>query len=64
MLPHVGFFVFCKISIETVRRDLEHLEKEGYLKRVHRGAVLEEINGKELNFTERETKFIDKIQIV
>ena len=48
------------VSIETVRRDLEYLEKEGYLKRVHGGAVLEEVNGKELHFTERETKCIDE----
>ncbi|MDF2568296.1 MAG: deoR, partial [Oscillospiraceae bacterium] len=28
------------VSIETVRRDLEYLEKQGLLKRVHGGAVL------------------------
>jgi len=28
------------ISIETVRRDLEYLEKQGYLRRVYGGAVL------------------------
>lgn len=32
------------VSTETVRRDLEHLEKEGLIKRVHGGAVLNEIN--------------------
>jgi DeoR family fructose operon transcriptional repressor len=44
------------VSIETIRRDLEFLEKEGYLKRVHGGAVLEEVNSRELTFTVRETK--------
>lgn len=29
------------VSIETIRRDLEYLEKQGYLKRVYGGAVLE-----------------------
>lgn len=32
------------VSIETVRRDLEYLEKEGCLKRVYGGAVLEKLN--------------------
>lgn len=44
------------VSFETVRRDLEYLEKEGYLKRVHGGAVLDEVNSVELPFTMRETK--------
>jgi DeoR family fructose operon transcriptional repressor len=45
------------VSIETIRRDLEHLEKMGRLKRVHGGAVLEE-NRNELTFTVRESKNI------
>jgi DeoR family fructose operon transcriptional repressor len=45
------------VSIETIRRDLEHLEKMGHLKRVHGGAVLEE-NRHELTFTVRESKNI------
>ncbi|WP_299093665.1 DeoR/GlpR family DNA-binding transcription regulator [uncultured Metabacillus sp.] len=45
------------VSFETVRRDLEYLEKEGYLKRVHGGAVLDEVNSVELTFTTRETKY-------
>lgn len=32
------------VSIETVRRDLEHMEKVGLLKRVHGGAVLDRMN--------------------
>ena len=51
-------------SIETVRRDLEHLEKSGYLKRVYGGAVLEKVGTNEVNFTIRENKNLDeKIEI-
>ena len=28
-----------RVSLETIRRDLEYLEKQGALKRVHGGAV-------------------------
>ncbi len=31
-------------SEPSIRRDLQHLEKQGYLKRVHGGAILEESN--------------------
>ncbi len=48
------------VSIETVRRDLEILEKEGRLKRVYGGAVLEKIDGSELTGTDRKTKCIDE----
>jgi DeoR family transcriptional regulator, fructose operon transcriptional repressor len=48
------------VSTETVRRDLEYLENEGFLRRVRGGAVLDEINSKEMNFTVRETKNIDE----
>ncbi|MBC2579462.1 DeoR/GlpR family DNA-binding transcription regulator [Clostridium sp. DJ247] len=52
------------ISIETVRRDLEYLEKEGYLKRVYGGAVLEKVGANEVNFAIRETKNMEeKIEI-
>lgn len=47
-----------EVSIETVRRDLEYLEKEGLLKRVYGGAVLDtpkssqvEMSTRQLNFT-------------
>lgn len=46
------------VSIETVRRDLEYLEKEGYLKRVYGGAVLENVNAKQMSFKTRETEYI------
>ncbi|KKI92115.1 DeoR faimly transcriptional regulator [Bacillus sp. SA1-12] len=48
------------VSTETVRRDLEYLEKEGYLRRVRGGAVLDEVNSIEMNFTLRETKNIEE----
>ncbi len=32
------------VSSETIRRDLENLEKEGFVKRVHGGATLEKSN--------------------
>lgn len=47
-------------SIETVRRDLEHLEKSGYLKRVYGGAVLEKVGTNEVNFAVRENKNINE----
>jgi DeoR/GlpR family transcriptional regulator of sugar metabolism len=47
------------VSIETVRRDLEFLEKEGLLKRVHGGAILDE-GSRELTFTVRETKNMEE----
>ncbi len=42
------------VSVETVRRDLEHLEKEGFLHRVHGGAMLDQINPKSIDFKIRE----------
>ncbi|WP_027416375.1 DeoR/GlpR family DNA-binding transcription regulator [Aneurinibacillus terranovensis] len=48
------------VSNETVRRDLEYLEREGRLRRVRGGAVLDEINSNEVNFTLREAKNIDE----
>lgn len=52
------------VSVETIRRDLEHLEGEGYLKRVHGGAVLEKIGSIEMNFSTREKEYQEqKLQI-
>ncbi len=48
------------VSIETVRRDLEILEKDGKLRRVYGGAVLETVNGIELTSIDRKTKNIDE----
>lgn len=47
-----------RVSFETIRRDLEFLEKQGFLTRVHGGAVLEEVNSRELSFTVRESKYL------
>ncbi|THF84481.1 DeoR/GlpR family DNA-binding transcription regulator [Cohnella fermenti] len=45
------------VSFETIRRDLDHLEKENYLRRVHGGATLPENDYRiELPFTIREHK--------
>ncbi|MBS4192002.1 DeoR/GlpR transcriptional regulator [Bacillus sp. FJAT-49705] len=48
------------VSTETVRRDLEYLEKEGYLRRIRGGAVLDNVSSKEINFSLRETKNIEE----
>ena len=42
------------ISIETVRRDLEYLERQGYLERVYGGAVQKTFLGAEPEYTNRE----------
>ena len=54
------------VSIDTVRRDLEVLEKNGILKRVHGGAILKQNNENVLNklFNEREVKNLEKKQEV
>ena len=54
------------VSIDTVRRDLEVLEKNGVLKRVHGGAVLIQNTENVLNklFNEREVKNLEKKQEV
>lgn len=54
------------VSIDTVRRDLEVLEKKGIVKRVHGGAVLIQNTDNVLNklFTEREIKNLEKKQEV
>lgn len=43
------------VTEETIRRDLEKLEKEGLLKRTYGGAVLHESTNLELPFNVRET---------
>lgn len=45
------------VSIETVRRDLEVLEKNGVLKRVYGGAILKKGYIYKSNFTSRENEF-------
>lgn len=45
------------VSIETIRRDLEHLEKQGILERVYGGAVPKKIVVDKLSFDKREEEF-------
>lgn len=45
------------VSIETIRRDLEALEKQGFLKRVYGGAILKKNTIDKLNFSNRENEF-------
>ncbi|MGC8229313.1 DeoR/GlpR family DNA-binding transcription regulator [Pseudobacillus badius] len=54
------------VSIDTIRRDLEALEKKGSVKRVHGGAVLKQSNNNVLNklFNEREVENLEKKQEV
>jgi DeoR family transcriptional regulator of aga operon/DeoR family fructose operon transcriptional repressor len=42
------------LSIETIRRDLEYLEKQGHLRRVYGGAVLHGLYGEEPEYENRE----------
>ncbi|TMV52743.1 DeoR/GlpR transcriptional regulator [Paenibacillus mesophilus] len=47
------------VSFETIRRDLEHLEGEGLLKRVHGGAVSKQLDyAREIPLTVRELAFL------
>lgn len=57
-----GLMELFKVSFETIRRDLEYLEKEGQLQRVHGGAKLIETydTTQELPFTIRELKYRDE----
>lgn len=48
------------VSIETVRRDLEFLEKEGLLKRVYGGAVLERVSNEEASFSKRKVEKLEE----
>ena len=45
------------VSVETIRRDLEHLEKEGKLERVYGGAVPKKVLVDKLSFDKREEEF-------
>jgi Transcriptional regulators of sugar metabolism len=44
------------VSKETIRRDLEHLEKHGNLRRIRGGAVARQLSGKEPEYSLREIK--------
>ena len=51
-----------KVSMETIRRDLESLEKQYFLKRVHGGAIALKRNIHATNFNERKTVHIKEKQ--
>lgn len=52
------------VSIETIRRDLEYLEKKGVLERVYGGAVLKKVSVDKLSFEKREEEFrSEKLEI-
>lgn len=44
------------VSVETIRRDLDNLEKKGHLKKVYGGAVLASHFDNETTFTNRKTE--------
>ncbi|WP_052085800.1 DeoR/GlpR family DNA-binding transcription regulator [Clostridium sp. HMP27] len=46
------------VSIETIRRDLEYLEKNGYLSRVYGGAIIKSAYGLEPEYSSREVKHL------
>lgn len=48
------------VSIETIRRDLETLEKKGLLKRVHGGAVLKGNQSSKLHYAKRKDESIEE----
>ncbi|QTD40996.1 DeoR/GlpR family DNA-binding transcription regulator [Sporosarcina sp. Te-1] len=49
------------VSFETIRRDLEYLEGEGYLKRVHGGAIPKEPDySKEIPLPLRESIYVEE----
>lgn len=49
-----------KVTEETIRRDLEKLEKDGYLRRTHGGAVCVKDPSGDLPFLERETIHVEE----
>lgn len=48
------------VTEETIRRDLERLEKEGYLRRTHGGAVGTKESSNELPYVQREVMNIEE----
>lgn len=49
-----------QVSFETVRRDLEYMEKCGFLRRVYGGAVLSKMESRVQNFSDREKEYINE----
>src|SRR5690554_5995225 len=53
-----------KVSTMTIRRDLDQLEEEGMLIRIHGGAVLPQPLIKEASFQEKETRRMEQKQVI
>lgn len=53
-----------QVTEETIRRDLENLEKEGYLKRSHGGAIFVDKDKKEQPFLERKVTNVKEKQYI
>lgn len=53
-----------QVTEETIRRDLENLEKEGWLKRSHGGAIMVHQDKKEQPFLERKVKNVEEKQLI
>ncbi len=45
-----------RVSMETIRRDLDYLARNGYITRVHGGAVVKQMSGREPDYALREIK--------
>ena len=48
------------VAVETIRRDLDALQRKGSLRRVHGGAIAATLQNRELNMPERRMKNTDK----
>jgi len=53
-----------QVSQNTIRRDLQKLEKNGVVKRTHGGAILKGFNNLDLPFTAREDKYREEKQAI
>jgi len=64
---HVDISTLCSllsVSVATIRRDLDKLEEEGFLKKAYGGAIINEANEFEVQLTNFDDPFLDdKIQI-
>lgn len=52
------------VSGESIRRDMEQLEKDGLIKRIHGGAILDNMHSLEVTYSKRKVKnYKEKISI-